>query len=89
LVIHNQIDLGIILYSAHLYLSMAAYFESVNLKGFVHWMRPQAGEVDHAMKLYDHLVERGGRMGLQPIDAPPWEWKSPQVFEEVYGHRGW
>ncbi|MGC8961812.1 MAG: ferritin-like domain-containing protein [Candidatus Bathyarchaeia archaeon] len=42
--LNNQIDLGIILYSAHLYLSMAAYFESVNLKGFVHWMRPQAGE---------------------------------------------
>ncbi|MBS7645493.1 MAG: ferritin [Candidatus Bathyarchaeia archaeon] len=76
------------LYSAYLYLSMAAYFESINLKGFAHWMRIQAREeVGHAMKLYDHLVERGGRVGLQSIDAPPREWKSPlEVFEEVYRH---
>ncbi len=27
------------LYSSYLYLSMSAYFESVNMKGFAAWMR--------------------------------------------------
>lgn len=84
--VNNQINRE--LYSAYLYLSMAAYFESINLRGFAHWMRVQAKEeVGHAMKLYDHLVERGGRVTLQPIEAPPKKWKSPlNAFEDVYEH---
>jgi len=31
-------------FSAYLYYSMAAYFESLSLKGFGHWMRVQALE---------------------------------------------
>lgn len=47
------------LYSAYLYLSMAAYFESVNLPGFANWMRIQTQEeVAHAMKIYDFVNER-------------------------------
>ena len=50
------------LYSSYLYLSMAAYFEDNNLPGFAHWMRAQeAEEREHAMKLYDFLLERGGK----------------------------
>ena len=30
------------LYSAYLYLSMAAYFESLTLPGFANWMKVQA-----------------------------------------------
>ncbi|MBW1873763.1 MAG: ferritin, partial [Deltaproteobacteria bacterium] len=38
-------------YSAHLYLSMAAYLESIDLPGFANWMRIQyQEEVSHAMK---------------------------------------
>ncbi|MEA3485861.1 MAG: ferritin-like domain-containing protein [Candidatus Aerophobetes bacterium] len=52
-------------YSAYLYLSMSAYFESTNLKGFSHWMRVQVKEkAEHAMKLYDYLNERGGKVIL-------------------------
>ena len=29
------------LYSAYLYLSMQAYFQKMNLKGFVNWMNVQ------------------------------------------------
>ena len=48
------------LYSSYLYLSMAAYFEDRNLSGFSHWMRVQESEErEHAMKLYDFLLERG------------------------------
>lgn len=76
------------LYSSYLYLSMAAYFEDTNLPGFAHWMRAQeAEERDHAMKFYDFLLERGGRVVLKAIDAPRTEWKSPlEAAEEVAAH---
>jgi len=76
------------LYSAYLYFSMAAYFESVNLPGFAHWMRIQTQEeLMHAMKIYDFVNERGGRIILKAIERPPVEWKSPlAVFEATYKH---
>ena len=76
------------LYSAYLYLSMVAYFESVNLPGFATWMRAQTQEeVVHAMKLYDYLNERGGRVILKAIAEPATEWKSPlAAFEAAYKH---
>ena len=76
------------LYSAYLYLSMAAYFESKNLKGFANWMRVQAQEeLMHAMKFFDYINERGGRVYLEAIEKPPTEWKSPlDVFEATYEH---
>jgi ferritin len=75
-------------YSSYLYLSMAAQFESMNLKGFAHWMQVQAGEeTKHGMKIYGHVVERGGRVILQPIDAPPSNWKSAkEMFTKAYQH---
>ncbi|AGK61464.1 Ferritin-like protein [Archaeoglobus sulfaticallidus PM70-1] len=75
-------------YSAYLYLSMATYFESISLKGFANWMRVQAKEeLMHAMKLFDFVVERGGRVKLDGIEKPPSEWKSPlDAFEAVYRH---
>ena len=45
-------------YSAYLYLSMEAYFESMNLPGFANWMRAQIQEESmHAMKIYDFVNE--------------------------------
>ncbi|MCD6108212.1 MAG: ferritin [Thermoplasmata archaeon] len=75
-------------YSSYLYLSMAAYFESINLKGFANWMKIQAQEeVTHAMKFFDYINERGGRVILDTIEKPPAEWKSPlDVFETTYKH---
>ncbi|MDD3890622.1 MAG: ferritin [Syntrophomonadaceae bacterium] len=76
------------LYSAYLYASMGAFFESQNLKGFANWMNVQyQEEVAHATRMYNYLNERGGRVILKAIDAPPTEWNSPvNVFEEVYKH---
>ncbi|WP_440951178.1 ferritin [Methanosphaerula subterraneus] len=75
-------------YSAYLYLSMSSYLDSINLKGFAHWLRVQAREeLAHGMRLYDHLIAMNGRALLQPIEAPPEEWKSTQeIFEQVYDH---
>ena len=76
------------LYSAYLYLSMSAYCEAANLPGFAHWMRMQAQEEEaHAMKFYDFIHERGGRVVLQAIDQPPVEFPSPlAVFEQTLEH---
>jgi ferritin len=76
------------LYSSYLYLSMAAYFEDRNLPGFAHWMRIQETEErEHAMKLYDFLLERGGKVMLKAIDAPKTEWVSTlEVAQEVAAH---
>jgi ferritin len=76
------------LYSAYLYLSMSAYCEAANLPGCAHWMRVQAQEeVGHAMKFYEFIYERGGRVVLQAIDQPPVEFQSPlNVFEQTLEH---
>jgi ferritin len=74
--------------SAYLYLSMAAWFESVNLRGAASWMRAQAKEeLAHAMKFFAYVNERGGRVLLAPVDGPPTEWKTPlAAFEAAYAH---
>ena len=76
------------LYSAYLYLSMAAYTEAANLPGFAHWMRAQANEeVEHALKFFKYVGERGGRVVLKAIEQPQAEWTSPlQVFEDTLEH---
>lgn len=75
-------------YSSYLYLSMAAYFDDLNLAGFAHWMKIQAQEeLYHGMKFFDYLLERGGRAELMEIEQPPKQWDSPlAVFENAYEH---
>ena len=76
------------LHSGYLYLSMAAYFESKDLKGMANWMTIQAGEERaHAMRFYDFINDRSGRVVLTQIEAPKTEWKSPlEAFEDAYKH---
>lgn len=76
------------MYSAYLYLSMEAYFQSINLPGFATWMRAQTQEeMMHAMKIYDFVFERGGKVSLEAIDKPESSWDSPlAVFKEVLKH---
>ena len=76
------------MYSAYLYLSMEAYFQSINLTGFANWMRVQTQEeMMHAMKFYDFVFERGGKVELEAIDKPPLSWDSPlAAMKEVLKH---
>ena len=76
------------MYSAYLYLSMAAYLSSKNLSGFANWMKIQfEEEQSHAMKLYQYIIDRGGRVYFDSIDAPQTEWESIiAVFEDVLVH---
>ncbi len=84
--LNDQIQAEI--YSAYLYLSMEAYFQSINLTGFASWMRVQyQEEMAHAMKFYGYINERGGRVILQAIESPPSDWESPlAVFEATLEH---
>jgi ferritin len=83
---NNQVQAE--LYSSYIYLSMAAYFESSNLLGAANWMRLQSQEeLAHALKFFDHINERGGRVELMAIEAPPIEFESPlAVFKMAYEH---
>jgi ferritin len=67
---------------------MNAFFKSIHLDGFANWMHAQAQEeLMHGMKFYDFINQRGGRVVLSQIDAPPVEWNSPvKVFEETLKH---
>jgi ferritin len=75
-------------YSAYLYLSMAAYFESLSLEGFAHWMKVQVKEEQgHGMKMFDFLHDRGVKVALQAIGQPAVDFSSPQeVFAEALAH---
>jgi ferritin len=75
-------------YSSYLYLSMAAHFEAGGFPGFAAWMRVQAEEEHrHAMRFFDHLNDRGGRVRLQAVQEPPADFGSPlEVFETSLQH---
>ncbi len=75
-------------YSSHLYLSMSAYLETIDLPGFANWMRIQyQEEMSHAERMFDYVIERDGRAVIKAWDDPQVEWKSTlEVFEEAYAH---
>lgn len=75
-------------YSSYFYLSMAAYFEAKNLKGFANWMRIQANEEQmHGMKFFNFILQKGGKVILSEIGAPKIEWKSiSEVFADTLKH---
>ena len=75
-------------YSAYLYLAMSAYAESLNMAGFANWFRIQNQEEEaHMMKIFDFMIERGGRVKLEKIDTPQVEWDSLlAAFEATLEH---
>ncbi|MBN2738281.1 MAG: ferritin [Spirochaetales bacterium] len=74
--------------SSYIYLSMAAYFESISLNGMAHWMRTQAHEETiHAMKFFDHIIERGGKVELLDLKQLKTSWTSvEEVWKDTLEH---
>jgi ferritin len=74
--------------SAYLYLAMAAHFEHEGYPGFAAWMRAQADEEhQHAMRFFDFINDRGGRVHLRAIEEPPLSFGGPlAVFEASLEH---
>lgn len=77
-------------YSSYFYLSVSAYFESLNLQGFAHWMRLQSQEEQtHGLRLFDYLNDRNGHATLEAIAQPPVEFQSPvDAFQQTLEHEG-
>lgn len=75
-------------YSAYMYLSMAAYFEEMGLSGFANWMKVQYQEESaHALKFFNYLIERNGKVTLKAIDQVPVEFNGiVDVFEKTLTH---
>ena len=75
-------------YSAYLYLSMSAYLDTINFGGFANWMLVQFQEEQfHAKKMFDYLIERGGKVTLSAIAAPQAQWDGPvAVFKATLEH---
>ncbi|MFN0159387.1 MAG: ferritin [Bacteroidota bacterium] len=75
-------------YSAYLYLSMSSYFQAMNLPGCAHWMRLQySEEVAHALRLFDYVHDREGKVTLQAIEQPGAKFKAPlDVFQQALEH---
>ena len=75
-------------YSAYLYLAISAYFEELGYSGFANWAKVQAREeVDHGMRIFDHIIDRDGEVNLLQIKSPDVELSNPfQVFNLIYEH---
>jgi ferritin len=84
--LNSQLNLE--LESSYAYLAMAAFFESTSLPGMASWMRVQSDEERaHAMKLFDHVCDRGGTVVLAPIEQPTLKFDTPVgAFEAALGH---
>ncbi len=76
------------MWSSNLYLSMAIYFKKEGLNGCAHWMEKQAEEeMEHAHKMIDFAIDRGGEIKIGAIKEVPTSWDSiPEVFQHVYKH---
>jgi len=84
--INDQINFE--LYSAYIYLAMAAHLRFKGLNGFANWMQIQAQEETvHGMGFYNFIIDRGGKVALKAIAQPKSEWKSAlAAFENVLAH---
>ena len=84
--INNQIQKEF--YSEYLYLSMQAYFTSLNLDGFANFFQVQTQEEHaHGMLFFNFVQETGGKITLQSLEKPRTEFESPiQVFQLALEH---
>lgn len=75
-------------WSAYLYLAMSAYCADEGLAGCANWMRVQyQEEISHALKFFDYIIERGGKVTLTPIAEVPAKWNGIiEIFEETLNH---
>ena len=72
------------LQNAYLYLSIASYFDALSFTGFAHYFKVQAREeLEHAMKIYSYITDRGGKVELFDIPKPRAEWSS--IVDAVEG----
>lgn len=71
--------------ASYTYLAMATYCHEIALNGFAHWMKLQSKEEwNHAMKIFEFIIQRGGRAQLKEIKKPRQDFKSiHEMMEQV------
>ena len=76
------------MWSAYFSLSMSAWCAQAGKPGMANWFEVQfREEQDHARIFFNYVLQRGGKVTLQPIDAVPTEWQSElDVFESTLEH---
>jgi ferritin len=75
-------------FSSYTYLSMSAYCESINMRGFASWLRRQSKEeLEHALRLFDYVIDRDGKIVLKSIEQPQAKFISLlKMFQQVLEH---
>lgn len=68
---------------AYSYLAMAGFYEAKNLSGFAAWVHAQRiEELEHAMRLFRYVLDRGGRIDLASVEKPRHDYASVrETFE--------
>jgi ferritin len=84
--INSQINKEI--YSAYLYLAMAASAEESGFKGAAVWLKVQFHEeMVHGMKFYEYLMDQGAGVKLAGIAEPPAKYASLlDIFDKTLAH---
>ena len=75
-------------WSAYLYLSMSAFAHAQGYPGMAHWFEVQyQEELDHVKIFFDYILQRDGRVMLDPIQGVPTEWANPlEIFQNTLKH---
>ena len=76
------------LYSAYLYQAMSAHSANIGLEGVANWLDIQAQEeMSHARKMYDYILECGGKVNLEAIDKPDTDYQTAKdMFNKTLEH---
>lgn len=76
------------MWSSNLYLSMSIHFAQIGLDGCAHWMKKQSmEELEHAHKMINYSIQRGGQVKLDQINVVPTAFGTPlEIFEHIYTH---
>ncbi len=74
--------------SAYVYFALAAYMDGESLDGFASWMKVQAQEeIEHAMRIYNYLNDRGSKVVLAALPQPKGDCESVlDAFEIALAH---
>lgn len=84
--LNNQINSEY--FSSYTYLSMSAFCESISMRGFASWLRRQSKEeLEHALRLFDYVIDRDGKVALKSIAQPQAKYSSLlKLFQQVLEH---
>lgn len=84
--LNEQINME--MWSSNLYLSMSVHFTQIGLDGFAHWTLKQSQEeLEHAYKMIDYSIKRGGQVTIGVVNSVPTAWGEPlEIFQHIYEH---